>query len=119
MKSHATIGTEILSGHQSKLLEMARTIALHHHEKWDGSGYPHERRGDEMPLVGWIVALSDVFDALTSERPYKKAWDVGQALKYISTRRGKHFDPVLVNIFQAELPQFLAIRRQYPEPGTT
>lgn len=116
MKTHASIGAQILSGHDSELLEMARIIALHHHEKWDGSGYPHNMRGDEIPLVGQIVALSDVFDALTSERPYKKAWSVEQAVQFIVDQSGRHFDPALVKIFRAELPQVLTIRSEYPEP---
>jgi putative two-component system response regulator len=116
MMSHTTIGGEILSGHHSELLETARTIALAHHEKWDGSGYPNRLRGDAIPLAARIVALSDVFDALTSERPYKRAWTVEQAVDYITEHSGRHFDPDLVGTFRAEMPQLLAIKRMYPEP---
>jgi len=119
MKTHASIGAEILSGHHSEILEMARTIAINHHEKWDGSGYPNGTRGDEIPLVGRIVALSDVFDALTSERPYKKAWPVREAVAYVTEQSGKHFDPDLVKVFHAEMPQLLEIRHRYPEPQTS
>lgn len=115
MKTHATIGAEILSGHDSDLMNMARTIALTHHEKWDGSGYPHGLRGKDIPLVGRIVAISDVFDALTSERPYKKAWPIEQAIAEIRRGAGAHFDPELVEVFDQVLPQILDVRDQYQE----
>ncbi len=117
MKTHASIGAEILSGDDSNLLSMARVIALSHHEKWDGSGYPNGLVGENIPLVGRIAALADVFDALTSERPYKKAWSVEAALGYIEANRGKHFDPRLVDLFQAQLAEIEAIRDQYAEPA--
>jgi putative two-component system response regulator len=116
MKTHAEIGAEILSGDESELLKTARMIALTHHEKWDGSGYPRGLKGEEIPLVGRIVALSDVFDALTSERPYKKAWPVDDAVKFISENSGIHFDPGLVQHFMNVLPQVLAIRDEHAEP---
>ncbi len=116
MKTHATIGADILSGDDSELLSMARVIALTHHEKWDGSGYPYGLAGEAIPLVGRVVALADVFDALTSERPYKKAWSVAAALEYIESNRGKHFDPGLVDLFQARLADILAIRDKFAEP---
>lgn len=116
MKTHATIGAEILSGHQSELMQVARQIALNHHEKWDGSGYPKGRSGDEIPLVGRIVAVADVFDALTTTRPYKKAWDLDDAIDYIVQSRETHFDPRLVDLFMKILPDILAIRAKYPEP---
>jgi putative two-component system response regulator len=116
MKTHAAIGARILSGHESELMEMAQMIALSHHEKWDGSGYPHGLRGEEILLEGRIVALADVFDALTSERPYKKAWPLEQAFAEIRRLSGIHFDPHLVEVFQQVLPQILAIREQYREP---
>ncbi len=117
MKTHTTIGAEILSGDDSELLSMARIIALCHHEKWDGSGYPHGLVGENIPLVGRIVALADVFDALTSERPYKKAWPLDAAMQYVEDNRGKHFDPRLVDLFQTSLPDILTIKDQFAEPG--
>ena len=116
MKTHTTIGAEILSGDDSELLSMARVIALTHHEKWDGSGYPRGLEGEHIPLVGRIVALADVFDALTSVRPYKRAWPVEEAVANLVENRGKHFDPRLVDVFQAELPNILAIKERYAEP---
>jgi len=115
MKTHTTIGATILSGSNSDLLEMARSIALSHHEKWDGSGYPSNLAGDDIPLVGRIVALADVFDALTSERPYKKAWPIEAALEYIREQKGKHFDPDLVDAFSSIVPQILTISEQYAD----
>ena len=116
MKTHSTIGAEILSGHDSELMKMARVIAIAHHEKWDGSGYPKGHKGDEIPLVGRIVAVADVFDALTTTRPYKKAWSVEDAVDYIAENRGSHFDPQLVDLFMKNLPNILSIRARYPEP---
>ncbi|MCA9794043.1 MAG: response regulator [Candidatus Eremiobacteraeota bacterium] len=99
MKQHTVIGARILSGAQSELLQMAEVIALSHHEKWDGSGYPQGLAGEAIPRVARIVAVCDVFDALTSSRPYKKAWTVEAALEEIRRGRGQHFDPVLVDVF--------------------
>ncbi|OYY92297.1 MAG: two-component system response regulator [Hydrogenophilales bacterium 28-61-23] len=118
MKTHATIGAEILSGDDSELLSMARIIALSHHEKWDGSGYPYGLAGENIPLVGRIVAMADVFDALTSERPYKKAWTVEAAMEYVDANRGKHFDPQLVDLFRTRLPDILAIKETFAEPAS-
>jgi putative two-component system response regulator len=118
MKTHADIGAKILSGHDSDLLTMARLIALTHHEKWDGSGYPRGLKGEDIPLVGRIVALADVFDALTSVRPYKHAWSIEEAVVYIRDNSGIHFDPQLVRHFMKLLPQILAIKEEYAEPGT-
>ena len=116
MKTHSRIGADILAGDDSQLLTMARSIALNHHEKWDGSGYPGGLQGEAIPLVGRIVALADVFDALTSERPYKKAWTVEATLEYVEANRGKHFDPRLVDLMLERLPDILAIRDQFAEP---
>lgn len=116
MKSHVAIGAHILEGDDSALLTLAREIILTHHEKWDGSGYPNGLKGEAIPLSGRIVALSDVFDALTSERPYKRAWTVEAALEHIHEQTGKHFDPVLVGHFMQLLPQVLAIRTRFAEP---
>ena len=118
MQSHSQIGADILEGAESELLKMARDIALTHHEKWDGSGYPNGLKGEEIPLVGRICAIADVFDALTSERPYKKAWPVEDALQLLQENKGKHFDPALVDAFMDNLAEILTIRDTHKEPGT-
>jgi putative two-component system response regulator len=99
VKAHTTIGAEILSGSQSPLLRLGERIALTHHERWDGKGYPHRLRGLEIPLAGRIVAVADVFDALTHERPYKSAWPVEHAVTEILSQRGRQFDPGVVDAF--------------------
>ena len=86
-----------------------------HQEKWDGSGYPKGLKGEEIPLVGRIVAIADVFDALTTERPYKKAWPVEKAVSFIEEESGKHFDPQLVPIFKDVLPEILEIKEKFAE----
>jgi len=116
MKTHAQIGADILSGDESELLTMAREIALTHHEKWDGSGYPNGLEGEDIPLVGRVTALADVFDALTSERPYKNAWPVEKAVNLIKDEQGKHFDPELVEHFLNLLQEITDIRDKYAEP---
>ncbi len=115
MQQHVAIGAEILGEHQSHLMQMARTIALYHHEKYDGSGYPHQLRGDSIPIEARIVAIADVFDALTSVRPYKKAWPVDDAIALLQQEKGKHFDPDLVDLFIAQLPAVLDIKVRYAE----
>jgi putative two-component system response regulator len=117
MKTHATIGGKLLAGDDSELMLMAREIALTHHEKWDGSGYPAGLAGDAIPHSGRIAALADVFDALTSVRPYKKAWTVEAAVELITENRGKHFDPKLVDVFLQQLPNVLEIRERFEEHG--
>ena len=92
MRQHAQMGYDILKGSQASMLQLAAEIALSHHERWDGGGYPHGRAGDDIPLVGRIVAVADVFDALTSVRPYKQAWSMEQARQYLLDNRGSHFD---------------------------
>ena len=119
MKTHAAIGAKLLEGDDSELMLMARDIALTHHEKWDGSGYPNGLIGEDIPMAGRIAALADVFDALTSVRPYKKAWSVEAAVELIKENSGKHFDPVLVELFLLELPSVVAVREKYAEPDIT
>lgn len=99
MKTHTTIGYEILKGSSSRYTQLGSVIALGHHEKWDGSGYPYGLRGEDIPLAARIVAVADVYDALTSVRPYKKAWPSEEAVKYITEQAGKHFDPRCVDSF--------------------
>jgi putative two-component system response regulator len=99
VKTHTTMGAEILSGSRSPLLLMAEQIALTHHERWDGQGYPHGLRGEQIPLAGRIVAVADVFDALTHERPYKRAWPVPEALAEVLRQPGRQFDPDVLQVF--------------------
>jgi len=99
MQRHTSIGADMLSGASSGLLALARDIALTHHERWDGTGYPNGLQGEEIPLAGRIVALADVFDALTHSRPYKPAWPVKQAVEEIQRGGGEQFDPELVEAF--------------------
>jgi len=113
MKQHTTFGGEIIGKHSSELLVEARIVALTHHEKWNGKGYPKGMKGKKIPLLGRIVAIADVFDALTSERPYKKAWPVEKALNLIKEESGQHFCPKLVSSFLEALPEILKIRNQY------
>jgi putative two-component system response regulator len=96
MRLHTTVGAEILSGSRSPIVQMAETIALTHHERWDGSGYPRGLRGEEIPLVGRICAVGDVFDALISARPYKRAWSIDEALDELRNQAGVLLDPDLV-----------------------
>lgn len=118
MKTHAEIGARLLDGDDSDLMQMARDIAWTHHEKWDGSGYPRGLTGAQIPMAGRIVALADVFDALTSERPYKKAWDIEKALDYVYENSGRHFDPGLTELFLKNIGQILSIRQRFAEsPG--
>ena len=115
MKKHALMGCEIIGNHPSPLLRMARVVALTHHERWDGGGYPNGLSGEDIPLVGRICALADVFDALTSERPYKQGWSVTEAVDYIKQQSGKQFDPQLVEKFLTHLPQITSIHDNYQE----
>jgi putative two-component system response regulator len=115
MRRHPMMGAEIIGEHDARVLQMARRVALHHHEKWDGSGYPDGLAGLAIPLEARIVALCDVFDALTSERPYKKAWSVDQAVALLREESGKHFDPALVEHFIAQLPQIVEIRERWAD----
>ncbi|MGO4479333.1 two-component system response regulator [Massilia sp. 2TAF26] len=115
MQSHAAIGAEIIGEHPSGMLALARNIALTHHEKWDGSGYPKGLAGEAIPLEGRITAIADVFDALTSVRPYKKAWSEEEALAFLVEQKGKHFDPALVDLFIGQIPAIRAIRQRWAE----
>ncbi len=113
MKRHAEYGYEILKNSRAPLLDKAASIARSHHEKYDGSGYPLGLKGDAIPLHGRIVAVADVFDALTTERPYKNAWELGQALDFLKQSSGSHFDPQCVDAFLTRLEDALAIQAKY------
>jgi putative two-component system response regulator len=116
MKQHPVIGAELLSG-EDDLLSLAREIALCHHEKWDGSGYPRGLAGPAIPQSARIVAVADVFDALVSTRPYKIPWSEEKAVDYLQEHSGRHFDPEVVEHFLRILPEVRAIRSAYVEPG--
>jgi len=119
MKQHATIGENILNRSSNKLLKQASIIAANHHEKWDGSGYPKGLKGTDIHLYGRIVAIVDVFDALTMERPYKKAWSIDSAVELINSESGKHFDPSLVELFNQNLDDILIIKDNYADKETS
>ncbi|MEN9452552.1 MAG: hypothetical protein RLZZ369_1611 [Pseudomonadota bacterium] len=119
MREHAAIGFEILNGSQSPFLQLAAVIALSHHEKFDGTGYPRQLKGEDIPLVGRIVAVADVFDALTSERPYKKAWEVDRALDFLKENSGSHFDPACVRVFLANLDEALQIKARFQDDAAS
>lgn len=115
MRQHPLFGHEILNGSVSPLLQCAAVVALSHHEKYDGSGYPHGLRGEDIPLWGRIVAVADVFDALTSSRPYKPAWPLEKARHYLESNKGSHFDPACVEALFALWPEVMNIRQQYAD----
>ncbi len=111
MQSHTTIGAAILAGSTSPLVQMAESIALTHHERWDGTGYPAGLRGEAIPLASRICAVCDVFDALLSERRYKHGWTMDKAIAELKAQRGRHFDPALVDAFVGLVP---GLEEQWP-----
>lgn len=115
MQEHPKIGAEILGECDSALLKIARSVALTHHEKWDGSGYPHGLAGKDIPIEGRIVAVADVFDALTSKRPYKDAWTVEKTLELMREQKGHHFEPQLIDLLEENLPEILAIKARWQD----
>ena len=115
MKTHSRIGAEIIGDDSSDLLRLARVVALSHHERWDGSGYPQGLSGRDIPIEGRIVSIVDVYDALTSERPYKKAWKSCDAAAYIQEQSGTAFDPELTSLFQQLLPQIDEINLRFTD----
>lgn len=116
MKEHATFGGKILDEkNPSPLMEMAKVVAMTHHEKWDGSGYPNGLKANDIPLSGRIIAVADVFDALTSARPYKPAWTIERTIELINNESGKHFDPEIVECFINNLDEILAIKAKFSE----
>jgi putative two-component system response regulator len=115
MRKHPEMGAQIIGDHDSEVLQMAKAVALAHHERWDGSGYPYGLAGEQIPFAARIVAIADVFDALTTPRPYKPAWSVERALAEIQAQSGKHFEPRLVQAFMNSLSDILAIKEKYGE----
>ena len=112
IKAHTIIGADILANSRGKILRVAEQIAISHHEKWNGKGYPNGLSKDRIPLVGRIVGLADVFDALTSRRPYKDPYPVEVACDMIKKERGQHFDPDLVDIFMKNIDEILSIKEE-------
>lgn len=116
MQTHALLGGEILAGGDNELLVMAQAIALTHHERWDGSGYPRGLAGESIPLEGRITSVCDVFDALTSHRPYKQPWSVEEAIHFLQENSGTMFDPKLVDLFLSQLDQVRRVITEYADP---
>jgi putative two-component system response regulator len=115
MKQHTLIGAKILKGSDAEFIRLGEVIALSHHEKWDGSGYPTGLKGIEIPIACRITAIADVFDALTTKRPYKEAFSVEKSLAIIREGRGNHFDPDVVDAFLSIQDEILTIKKQYNE----
>ncbi len=113
METHTIKGAAILRSSGNEMICLAAEIALSHHEKWDGSGYPHGLAGDAIPQSARIVAVADIFDALTSRRPYKAAWPVERAVDYISQQSGLHLDPAVVDTFAASIDEALRVSQQF------
>ena len=113
MKTHTHIGYEILSRSEAPIFQMAAEIALYHHEKWDGSGYPYGLSGESIPISARIVALTDVFDALTMKRPYKEPWPLAKVMTTLREGSGQHFDPELVGLFEDNLAKILEIKAEW------
>jgi len=121
MNSHTTKGLQLLGeyGHDSMLIQMAASIALNHHERWDGTGYPKGMMGESIPVEGRIVAIADVFDALTTRRPYKEPWPLEKTSAFLRENAGKHFDPAVVDIFTAHIEQFAQVMHELSDPEQT
>lgn len=115
MKSHPQIGADILGEDDSDLIRLAKIVSLTHHEKWNGTGYPNRLKGENIPIEGRIVALADVFDALTSKRPYKEAWSLEATMSFLREQSGQHFEPKLVELFEANLEEILEIKARFKD----
>lgn len=115
MRQHPQMGAKILDNSSSALIKLAHSVALYHHEKWDGSGYPFGLKEESIPIEARIIAVADVFDALLNKRPYKEAWPVDKTIDEIKAQSGKHFDPAVVDALLACLPDLIAINNQWLE----
>ena len=115
MQTHSQIGYDILKMSAAPVFQLAAEVALRHHEKWDGSGYPDGLKGEQIPESARIVALADVFDALGMERPFRAAWPIAQILEYIHAGAGTHFDPALVRVFFGMVPRLVGIQKQWAQ----
>src|SRR5512144_1909490 len=115
MKTHPRIGYDILKGSPSKYLSMGAIIALGHHEKYDGTGYPNGLHGEDIPIVARVVAVADVFDALVSERPYKGAWSLDEGVSHLKSQRGKHFDPSCIDAFLSDRSAVETVMREFAD----
>ncbi len=115
MRRHCKMGADILAGSDSDVIALGEVVALTHHEKWDGSGYPRQLSGEDIPIVGRITAIADVFDALTSKRPYKEPFSLEKSFRIIREGRGNHFDPAVVDAFFAVEKTILAIKDRYQD----
>ena len=115
MKQHVANGIRILEGSKEGFIQMAKTIVLTHHERWDGNGYPSGLKGEAIPIAGRIAAIADVFDALTSKRPYKEPFSIDKSFRIIKEGRGSHFDTQVVNAFFSAIDEILAIKERYKD----
>ena len=115
IKNHTKIGYEMLNKSKKDLFASAAIIALQHHEKYDGTGYPNKLKGNEIHIYGRIVCIADVFDSLSSDRVYKKAWEMDKVLEFMTNERGKHFDPEMVDLFIKNIDTFLRIKNRFED----
>jgi response regulator RpfG family c-di-GMP phosphodiesterase len=115
MRTHAELGYRMLCHSQRPLLKTAAMIAFEHHERWDGKGYPRYLKGEEISIEGRITAIADVFDALGSDRCYKKAWEDEEIFELLKEQKGKHFDPELIDLFFENIDKFKEIRDRYKD----
>ena len=115
MKTHSRIGYNILATSEAPVFTLAAEIALYHHERWDGSGYPDGLAGEDIPVSARVVAVADVFDALTMKRPYKEAWPIDRVLATVRESAGTHFDPAMIEAFELVLPQMIAMKADWDD----